>query len=491
MDFFEKKEDCAVILTESEKKELFSEEKNVLYNFITDNKDIFTNEILEMMKSWLQLLEKYPEEVRDIDLARLHDYMVQKSEYFFEKYGNRKDGIKIEKNRVFIYEFQSISIIYGSITLLYPFMFLYASNYWKFAQVFIKKMKKQCTNNTLDLKNFLSSFWEILQKKSKIKLGSRDIALIKKLTKLSLEKRYDYRRIFRKFENTKQFQKLSYLHLLAIFHSINFQSLGLFPYMNITDHRFEFPRSLTPFVEQRLGKNQIFRLLLFPKKYEKQWCSELQNIGITSKLRRWEILYNWNSLSLSVRGLCKWKIDPFDKSGLFLSNIERSRSNNKLYSDSNQYGRITNGFIRFIDAVRQIERVHPPTLSVYTGMSETTIKGFIREALDNKVILPVWLFSRMNLNTILQICLYDDDLNLNLIKYFELLPKVKVMKSEAFLRYLLFLPTVYAIKLEKLLRNENKTGNIRLIQLEKISYGSEVIDKGTNLLKLLMFMNKG
>ncbi|MHA1168010.1 MAG: hypothetical protein ACTSP4_00935 [Candidatus Hodarchaeales archaeon] len=490
MEFFEKNNDYAVILSDSEKKELFSEEKNVLYQFIADNKDILTDETLEMMKVWLQLLEKYPEEVRDIDLVRLHNYMAEKSEYFYEKFGNRTDEIKIEKDRVIIFDFQSISLIFGSIIILYPFIFLYASNCWKFVQIFIRKLRKQPVNNQIDLTDFISSFWEVFQGKSKVKLGNKDIALIKELSNLNLGTRNEYIRIFRRYQNTKRFQRLNYLYIVAIFHSINYQSLGLIPYMNITNHRFEFPRTLTPFIEQKLGKRDIFRLILIPSQYEKQWCSELQNIGMTSKLNSWDILYNWNSLSLSARGLCKWKIDPFDISNLILPNNENSSSHSKLYYNSDPYDRITTGFIRFVNAVHQIERVHPPTLSVYTGMSEITIKGYTRDALDNKVILPVWLFSRMNLNTILQICLYNEDLNSNLIKYFELLPKVKIMKSEAFSRYLLFLPSLYATKLEKFLRNENKTGNIRIIQLEKIPYGSEVIDKGTDLLKLWKLLNK-
>ncbi|MFW9997273.1 MAG: hypothetical protein ACFFD4_34840, partial [Candidatus Odinarchaeota archaeon] len=103
-------------------------------------------------------------------------------------------------------------------------------------------------------------------------------------------------------------------------------------------------------------------------------------------------------------------------------------------------------------------------------------------AIRNDCIIFCPLVSKIGLNDYYQICLRNTDVNKQLIAFLDTLPKIKVMKSQEFYRYLLFLPSIAIRRLNKLLAEHEKKNDYDILWRHEISYNIKAIEKGVNLL---------
>jgi hypothetical protein len=479
-----------------EKKELFEEEKKGLVKLLKEKQQKMDDEVIDILETWLYMLKRYPEAVKDLDMEKLREYMAEKAENFHEKYREKylneeRNKVVIEKNVVYIYDFSSISFLLGSTPLLYPFMLLYAANYWNFISILCRKLQKIDVNDQIMLEDFLRAFIDMIQRRSKPKLTKRDIEFLKELTSFGFDSRKEFTRIYRKYQTTKQYRRLDNLRVLCFYRGVNFSSLNLTPYMHLSDYRFKIPDGLKAFIEQKLGKSKIFRLFLVPAVYEKKWADELSRLGVTSKLESWEIRYNWDSLFRTARGFCKWKLEIFsDFASLPDRDTDATSVKYDLYYKIDGEKKLTMGFVTFLETIHRMETTNPEALAAMTGFKINTIRKYLQDAIDRKIILPSWLITQLGLNSLYQVCIKNSKVNYRLIAFLETLPKVKVMKSEAFSRYLLFLPPVAVNKLNRSLKNSVESGNFEILSREKLFFDSTTIDKGVDLLRLWKSIEK-
>ncbi|MHA2298089.1 MAG: hypothetical protein ACXAEU_05120 [Candidatus Hodarchaeales archaeon] len=136
--------------------------------------------------------------------------------------------VTIEKNVYYIYDYSSISLVQGSITLLYPFMLPGAANYRNFIPSLCRRLRK--LDPPISLEAFFETFYE-LYIRGKPNLVKRDMEFLKKVSGLAIDSWDSYRKIVSKFAKTKRYYRLKHLRVLGLYFTVNFPALGLIPYM--------------------------------------------------------------------------------------------------------------------------------------------------------------------------------------------------------------------------------------------------------------------
>ncbi|MFW9992869.1 MAG: hypothetical protein ACFFD4_12570 [Candidatus Odinarchaeota archaeon] len=295
-------------------KELFAAEKAILVNFIAEKRKPMSDEVLTVFRTLDDLLQRYPKQVKDFDLNRLREYMVKKAEKFYDYFRDKQSepGIHIEKKKNNLYSFASITLFYKSTPFLYPLMLVRLINYHGFIRLLCQRLGK-ITKQELVLNDFLDEY-TVLSRQCRPKLVSRDIDMVKKLSKFDFSVRYYYRKIMR-LDADKRYKRLVYLGVLGIYHGINFPVLGLVPYLHLTSRNTGIPAFLNPHIEleyhpAKKGKDyQVFRLFLIPGKVEKEWVPLLRESGLVGKLDEWYIRYNWDNLRHTTEFTWKWDLE--------------------------------------------------------------------------------------------------------------------------------------------------------------------------------------
>jgi hypothetical protein len=126
--------------------------------------------------------------------------------------------------------------------------------------------------------------------------------------------------------------------------------------------------------------------------------------------------------------------------------------------------------------------VNDEDMSIRTGISEHTVRKYRHRALQDDFVIPYWLVSQIGLDNYYQVCIQNTDCNQRLVSFFDTLPKVKVMKSKEFCRYLLFLPAEAIEKLKRNLKIGEKKGEFEIIWRRDLSIDSKTIVEGVNLI---------
>ncbi|MFW9992868.1 MAG: hypothetical protein ACFFD4_12565 [Candidatus Odinarchaeota archaeon] len=128
---------------------------------------------------------------------------------------------------------------------------------------------------------------------------------------------------------------------------------------------------------------------------------------------------------------------------------------------------------------------HNLRIAVEAGVSEDLATKNRQKALKERVILPFWQISRLGNDHVYQICFRNTVDNQQLANYLETFPKVKVMKSADFCRYLLFLPAIGIEKLSAMLIEGEKNGDFSVLWRRNIVVDDKTRLTGVNLNELL------
>ncbi|MHA1166815.1 MAG: hypothetical protein ACTSP4_11325 [Candidatus Hodarchaeales archaeon] len=446
-----------------------------------------SEEVKIILKTCYTMMQHYPAAVRNFDLAKLHKFMAKNAQDFYNSFKPENIGIDggndvIIVNDVFYsYKYSSISFIFGTRVLLYPFMLL-SVNYINFTSHLYEKIKKE---TEISLLTFLEIFYE-LYIKGKPKLTKRDITFFKKIMKVSFDNISEYSDFIRKYERTRRFNRLKYFRVLNLVHTINFPAIGLDPYIHLAPATIEIPDDIKNFIEvesQPAGKkknHRIFRIFLLPKSQSNTLSRRLERIGVTGGIVEWYRSYNWHFLTQTRKFKWKWRMKfddlnsyQFDANGRFdlFQNITSVRS-------------ISSGFLSYLDAIHRTGTGNPNDLAVKTGLTVQSIYRFHKKALSQKIIIPEIVITKIGLPVFYQVCFKNIHKNRILIDYFNSFPKIKAIISKELCRYLLFLPPMYDIRLKKLLTNEEKHYDYEILSQYRINLGSKSIESGVDLTSL-------
>ena len=113
---------------------------------LTDKRSSMDEEVIEIIETFIDLLNSFPVAVRKFDLEELHEYMAEKAEDFYTEFkGRAKHGeneVRLEKDVVYIYSYSSIVLVLGTHLLLYPFMLVTGANYHDLIPLLCRELKK-------------------------------------------------------------------------------------------------------------------------------------------------------------------------------------------------------------------------------------------------------------------------------------------------------------------------------------------------------------
>jgi hypothetical protein len=464
---------------------LFEREQNELRAFIDENKRVLSDEVAFILDTFLELISHFPEAVREFDLESLHEYLSEKALEFYEllkKDDEREidaESVLVKKDEIYLFEFSSISLIKGSLTFLYPHMLLEAANYSNFVTLLCRKLQKTETSS-ITLVGFLDLFYEF-SVRCRPKLLKWDIDLIREISRIDFSGK-NFAKATLKFESKKRLVRLRHLRVVGVYHYVNFLSLGFTPFIHLAHHQVEIPEELKPFIEienhpaRRQRGFQVFRLFLFPLGLEHELSSRLKESGMTGKLSEYYLQYNWDSLIQTKTG--KWRWD------LKFSDLKTRASPDSCKYDhlffTGKRESITPGFVTYLDTVHRLESIKSEDLVIKTGFNKRTLLKFNKKAIEEKFVLSFLRISRIGLGAYYQVCFENTDINQQLARFLESLPKVRVAKSKDFFRYILFLPLVAVKRLNHRLNTGEKQGEFEIISKES-SFGPKSIQSGVNL----------
>ncbi|MHA2331471.1 MAG: hypothetical protein ACXAEU_05545 [Candidatus Hodarchaeales archaeon] len=477
---------------------LFEREQEELRRFLKEERNYLDDEVSTILETFLEMVSDFPEAVRDIDfsLEELREYMAEKAEEFYEKFKKTEDtkegkeNVKIEKDSIYIYEYSSIFLVQGMINLLYPYMLVRAANYLNFVHLLCNGLRR--LEHQIEFTDFLEIF-DTLYTRCKPKLLKWDIDIIEGITKLDFTKN-DYFKIVKKYEKNPRFIRLKHLGIPGFFTAINFPAIGLIPYMHLAHHATEVPDDLKPFIEgechpgKRKHGYQVFRVFLLPLKLEKALIPLLRECGtIFGEIDEWYNRYNLDSLTRTGSGTWKWKIDSSSLANQARTDYSKFHYLIKMLEPE----KITTKFVSYLEVIHSQGFARISDLSIITGISLHTLKKFQKKAVNGKFVLPDVQISRLGLSSYYQVCFRNTRDNQQLVKLFEMLPRVRVMKSNEFYRYLLFLPAVVAKKINSWLIEKEEQGEFEIISRQPISYlEAKSIYKGVNLSRTWKMMEK-
>jgi len=453
---------------------LFKSESKQLREILEERNLELDEESTEIIKTMLELITTYSQPVKNLDMENiaLRDFMDEKAESFFIQFKEKRSKIPIlfEKNPVIIYNWSSISLKKGGIVLYYPFELIKAVNYRNFVNILCRKTRKK---QNLDFETLFDILHYLLAS-LKPRILKWDVALIRNLVKTCCfaEK---YPKTVLKYRSNKRYKRLQNLRVLGFYYAVNFPAIGQIPYMHLSHHKIAVPKKLIPFIEfeshpatKKYRGYQIFRLFLFPSEKKEELCEELENTGLFSEVNEWYCKYNFDSIKQTKSGQWRWEIDysstpseQFSGKYPYITNIEES---NKLSSK----------FLTYLETIHKMNTANIEEIKITTGLSSHMIKRYQKIAIERKYILPDLFVSRIGLNTYLQLCITKGK-QPKLVKLIESLPKVKVVKSKVFDRYLVFLPNSELHKMNEVARGDG------ILEKVTISLGVSSIERGVNL----------
>ncbi|MFW9997979.1 MAG: hypothetical protein ACFFD4_38410 [Candidatus Odinarchaeota archaeon] len=465
----------------------FKKEREVLRKFMKERKIYLSEEVKTIMNVLHKLLTYHSPAVKNFDLkdASLHGFMAAEAEKFYKrlKEKNSSGAVLFERDGYYLYDYASISLVYGSITLLYPLMLVKAANYRNFIPLLCKKLLD--TGNHLALEDFLAAYLELINRCKPV-ITTRDIELLKELTKFDFSVKNYYQQIMT-YQSKKTFTRLAGLGVAGLYYTVNFPALGLLPYLHLSSRRVKILGELTGFIEYEYheGKKkrdyQVFRVFLLPEKRERELVPVLKESGNAGEMKEWYVRYNWDLFIKEKKyGPWKWKLDLEDLEPLRA--IDTSRFDHVRTMQSLP---VTGKFITFLEAVHRSRSLHTASLSATTGISEHMVKKYRKEAIEGQFILPYCTVAHTGADSFYQLCLENKPLNERLISFLETLPKISVMKSEEFSRYLLYLPRNAISRVKSLLQQEEDRGECEILWKNEILVNSKTIISGVQLDKLL------
>ncbi|MHA1449247.1 MAG: hypothetical protein ACTSP4_07500 [Candidatus Hodarchaeales archaeon] len=456
---------------------LFKNEIVYLRDLLSDKKIKLDDESREIIKTMYELITKYSIAVKNIDLEdmALREFMSRKAELFYRNYRNKsKDySIIIKKKPADIYNLCSISLKKGGIVLLYPYILIAVINYQNSIRIFCRRTRKK---TKLNFDSIIDVLYD-LSLRLKPRLLKWDVSLIRKLVK-TCQLPENYPRVFLKYRSNKRFKRLQNLRVLGFYYAINFTSIGLVPYMHLSHHKTEIPEELKPYIEfeshpsKKTRGYQLFRLFLFPEAEKKEFYEKLANIGLTSEVEEWYCKYNFDDLIQTKSGTWKWKINLLTPSPRYDSGKYVYMINTEESID------LKPKFLSYLEAVHQMSVINAEEIRIDTGISPHSIKRYQKMAIERKFILPDLYISRIGLNAYLQICLVSKE-HQDIIRLFETLPKIKVIKSRAFSRYLINIPRSNLKEIIKIAVGEG------ILDRTSISLVERSIERGVKLTAIL------
>ncbi|MFW9993420.1 MAG: hypothetical protein ACFFD4_15355 [Candidatus Odinarchaeota archaeon] len=474
----------------AKKRNFFAKEFNELEYFLFTRKDDLDDGVIEILTTFVELLDLYSDAVNGFNSygfnTELQDFMAEKAELFyrkFEPYYSEKDAgsrICLKRDVVYIYEFSSITInIKSSWSILYPFSLLTGANYWNFIPDLCRKLTKK--EGKITLLDFIEEFFD-LQRKGTPKLCKRDIELLKKMTSEPLGSREELER-FKKRNKSKRHWRLTSLGVWGCPYRINFPAIGLVPYFHLSKNDIvDIPSEMEKYIESehKLGKQHrgfLFRLFLLPADKENVLADELTKLGPTGRIAEIYHSHNWDAFERSARGKLRWNIDfsPLESGNI---SLPQERHVYNLLVNKDKQG-MSPGLVTLLNEIHgQTGLVHPKNLVSRTGLSLNTVREYIRRSLDQQIILPYLSFSKIGLDTFYAVIFENKPVNQYMTNFFDSLPRVKVMKTDRFSRYLLFLPETRVKKLDRLLKNLEERKEIEMLVRCEINT-RDVIKEGT------------
>ncbi|MFW9996240.1 MAG: hypothetical protein ACFFD4_29635 [Candidatus Odinarchaeota archaeon] len=466
----------------------FLRERQELASLLADKRQIMDREVIKIIETFIELLSRFQRAVKEFDLEKMYEYLADKAENFYQKFKvdstESENKVRIEKDEVYIFSYASVSLFLGTNILLYPFMLVAAANYRNFIPLLCRRLRRS-DQDKITTKIFFEVFYE-LYSKGKPKLLKYDIDFLKKIIQNDFKSSNEYFSIAKRYKKKKRYRRLMFLRVLHVYAEINFPSLGLIPYINVAPQSNHIPEDLQPFIEI---KNQsqvkyrnfpVFRLFLLPLGYETEWSRRLAEIGLTEKMEEWYNRYNWDMLRQTSKGTWKWELDLSDLDPATTAEFNRF----DLVFHVNKAEILSPRFISFIETVHRLQTMDSEDLSAKTGIALRTINRYIKNGLEEKIILPIWNISRIGLDGYYQIIFENKCVNESLIEFLEAFPRVKVMKSKKYSRYLIFLPQADVNRFDVLLKNSEKQGEFELLSRGEITLGTNSIERGVNLNKL-------
>ncbi|MFW9994471.1 MAG: hypothetical protein ACFFD4_20675 [Candidatus Odinarchaeota archaeon] len=398
-------------------------------------------EVIEIIECWIELLANHPVAVSDMDLKKLSEFMAAKAEEFYANFKERNviydKNISVEKNTLYLFYFSSISLIISRYTLIYPFMLVSSANYTGFIPALCQHLRKSSFTLVSFLENFLN-----LGRKAKLKLSKRDIDLIKTATAIEFVSGKEYYNTTKTFLRKKRSRRLALLSVFARYYAVNFPSLGLIPYMNLSQLQTEVPSELEPYIEieyypaRRKRGFRIFRLFLLPEEGMEDKVNQLTELGMTGRVEEWYYLYNWESLRQTSRGTWRWKLD-FDK---LAHDIREPEAKYNLMVATKRIRGVSTNFLTFLDVIHREDQLIPQELAASTGFNIRTIYDYVNKVLDENVVLPYWTISRIGLDADYQIFAENTAKNQPFVELLRSLPVSIVMESKKFYRFVIHLP---------------------------------------------------
>jgi len=460
-------------------------EKKAIIKFLNNSRTQISDELESVFDALYELLDKQSSEVKSFDLEKLNDILVEKAESFFNRFNNiiTSDTVIIEKNKVYFYHFGSISLIKGPITILYPFILVQISNYRNFIQQLCRHFDK-LDKDKLGLEDLFEPYIKLM-KSCKPVINKRDVDLLKTITAKTFDENYYLG--LKKYYTSVRYLRLKHLQVVGYYAMVNYQALGLIPYMHLSTSKVVIPDHVLPFIEYELHSEKqqrvhdVFRLILVPRKYETEWTGTLKEIGTTGKLTEWYTSYNWDLLSQTTKSTWKWNCDSITPESVMKDNL--SKFNHYILADHPT--KLTESFIKYLDTIHRLGPVAVEYVSIQTGLKEGTIQKFEQRARKEKFLIPYWRIIRFGFSSSYQVCFPNISVNKSLEHYLSLFPKVTAMRSKEFSRYLIFLPDVAATKLNRFLLEEEKSNKIELFNRQKVTLDSSSIVYGSDLTEIM------
>jgi len=470
------------------RKTLYENDRLILEEFIQERSIFLDATVKKIIETLITMLKEYPRAVKSFDMKILSDYLHKKAEEFYELAINNDitSELEISRDTVYIYRFSSISIMYKkNKTLLYPFMLIIAANCPDFIPLLCRELDKIIdTEGAINLLSFLGVFRSTSLKKAP-KLEKRDIQWLKELSTYRTFDRNFYRRVNR-FESRKRYKRLVNLGVITLNYSINYYSLGLTPVMHLASSKWGVPTALQKFIEYehhppKKGKEYLVsRLFLIPDEILKNVEPELNETGTTGIVDEYYIKYNWDRLKQTTRYTWKLELDTpatgFEKG----NNSDRFDLINKLPSK-----KLNHSLITYIEAVHKLKSTNTDDLSIKSGLSRASIKKYRKKSMTEKYIIPYWSLSPfIGTDRFYRICFENKPLNKPVYYLLEDLPKIKVMKSLTFYRYMIFLPLYALNKLKLLIKEVKREYDVEILLEKELSF-IDSIDYSVNLESLL------
>jgi len=469
------------------RKSTFRKEFEELTSLMENKKQNMSSEVEFMIETFIELLNLFPDAVKMFNLDILHEYLTVKAEEFYKLYKDRCNDqkfIKIIMDSVYSFSYASVSLVPSSNPerlLLFPYMLVSASNYQNFVSKLCKRFRKV---EIIDLESFFNIYFS-LYTHCKPKITKFDVKLIKKVISSSCETRKDYFRTVNRFKRGKRYKRLSRLGILVIFHEINFLSIGLKPYSSVLPKQTRVPEILKPYIEMEIPfvskeKDQrIFRFFLLPSSKESFLSNELRDLGLSSRIVERYYKISMDSLIQTSQRTWQWAID-FDSEQFQVNN----RVKFDLLAEVQTKSILSPRFYSYLEVVHKFQSVNADDLSIKTGIHPRTIRRFTKISLDRNYIIPMWYINHIGLDGLYQIVIDNNSINEQFRKIINRIPKISVLKSEDFTRYLFFLPQSVITRLEKKLNTLEQEGRNEFLIKGRILLNNNTIERGVNLKKV-------